>query len=312
MTRKIYSLRWYIALLVFSGINISYAQQDPQFTQYMYNPGIINPAYASSKNHMTIFGNYRAQWIGMDGAPKTANISLTAPIGDSGLAYGVHFLNDRIGVTDENTVALDLSYAINLNDEYKLAFGVKGQGNFISVDYTKLSIYYPMDPSTQADINGKFTPNVGVGAMLYSDRTYFGISAPSMITTHRYKEEEKEVAILRQKTTFYATAGHIIDINQDLLFKPAIMMKATSGAPFQVDLTANFLLYDKFTAGLSYRWDAAVSGLVGFQINKGLMVGYSYDAETSNLARYNSGSHEIFLKFDLFSKLRKYDAPRFF
>ncbi|MDR2221856.1 MAG: type IX secretion system membrane protein PorP/SprF [Flavobacteriaceae bacterium] len=312
MRKRMNRKKWYISLIILSGISSSYAQQDPQFTQYMYNPGVINPAYASSKDNLTIFGNYRAQWVGLEGAPKTANISVTGPLSDTGLSYGVHFVNDRIGVVDENTIALDLSYAVNLNQDYKLAFGVKGQGNFVSVDYNKLSIYNPSAPSVQSNVNAKFTPNVGVGAMLFSDKTYVGISAPSLISSHRYKEDDKDVAILRQKMTFYLTGGHIIDISDDVLFKPAVMMKATSGAPLQVDLTANFLLYNKFTAGASYRWDASVSFLAGFQVSEGLMVGYSYDAETTKLARYNSGSHEIFLKFDLFNNLKRYNAPRFF
>jgi type IX secretion system PorP/SprF family membrane protein len=203
-----------------------------------------------------------------------------------------------------------LSYAIDLNHEYKLAFGLKGTANLLNVDYTKLQIYNGTDPTVQNNIDNKFTPNIGAGLYLYSEKSYLGFSVPNFLTTDRYNDNE--ITTMRQKMHYYLMGGYVFEFNPSLKFKPAFLAKAIEGAPLQVDLTANFLIIDKFTVGAAYRWDASISGLVGFQINEGLFIGYTYDAETSKLARYNSGSHEIFLRFDLFNRYTRINTPRFF
>lgn len=276
----------------------------------MYNHSVINPAYAGSREGMYIFGLYRTQWVGLDGAPKTATLSMDTPLGKSGLGLGVNFINDRIGAMDENTLSVDLSYGIDLNYEYKLAFGLKGSGNLLNVDYSKLSIYDGSDPVSLVDVENKFTPNIGAGMFLYSEKAYIGLSSPNLFTRTRY--DDNSLSTLRQRMHLYLTGGYVFDLNYNLKFKPAAMVKMVEGSPLQVDLSANFMFRDKFTVGAAYRWDAAVSGLVGFQVTDNIMVGYSYDAETSKLSHYNSGSHEIFLRFNLFNGFKRVTAPRFF
>lgn len=288
----------------------TYGQQDPQYTQYMYNHSNINPAYAGSREGLNIFGLYRTQWVGLEGAPKTATLSVNTPLGDSGLGLGVNFVNDHLGVMDDNTLSVDLSYAVDLNYHYKLAFGLKGSANLLDVNYSKLHIYNPSDPVAENDIKNKFTPNIGAGIFLYSDKAYAGISAPNLLTRSRYNDND--VKTLREKMHFYLTGGYVFEINDNLKFKPAAMFKIEQGSPLQADLSANFMFVDKFTAGIAYRWDASVSGLVGFQVSENIFVGYSYDAETTKLARYNSGSHEIFMRFTLFNGFNRITAPRFF
>ncbi|WP_121967296.1 type IX secretion system membrane protein PorP/SprF [Myroides sp. N17-2] len=299
-----------ISLLLIGCFQTMQAQQDPQYTQYMYNTNMINPAYAGSRGTLNVFGMYRTQWVGLDGAPKTANISVSTPLGESGLGLGVNFTNDRIGAMDENNISVDLSYAIDLNADYKLAFGLKGTANLLSVDYTKLNIHNPTDPNSQENINNKFNPNIGAGLYLYSDKAYLGLSVPNFLTIDRY--DDNDVTTMRQKMHFYLMGGYVFDISRDVLFKPATLVKAVSGAPLQVDLTANFLLYDKVTLGAAYRWDAAVSALAGFQVNENMFIGYSYDFDTTKLHNYNSGSHEILLRFELFNRRSTINAPRFF
>lgn len=308
-------LRNTIQTIVLGGIGLfsmtqTYAQQDPQYTQYMYNHSNINPAYAGSREGLNIFGLYRTQWVGLEGAPKTATISMNTPLGDSGLGLGVNFVNDHLGVMDDNTLSIDLSYAIDLNYDYKLAFGLKGSANLLDVNYSKLHIYNPSDPVAEEDIKNKFTPNIGAGLFLYSDKAYVGLSAPNLLTRSRYNDND--VKTLREKIHLYATGGYVFDLNSSIKFKPAAMVKIEQGSPLQVDLSANFMFVDKFTAGIAYRWDAAVSGLVGFQVSENIFVGYSYDAETTKLANYNSGSHEIFMRFTLFNGFKRITAPRFF
>jgi len=294
----------------FFGVLPTYAQQDPQYTQYMYNHSNINPAYAGSNEGLNIFGLYRTQWVGLEGAPKTATLSVNTPLGDSGLGLGVNFVNDHLGVMDDNTLSVDLSYAIDLNYNYKLAFGLKGSANLLDVNYSKLHIYNPSDPVAESDIKNKFTPNIGAGLFLYSDKAYVGLSAPNLLTRSRYNDND--IKTLREKLHVYATGGYVFDLTNDIKFKPAAMVKIEQGSPLQADVSANFMFVDKFTAGIAYRWDASVSGLVGFQVSENIFVGYSYDAETTKLANYNSGSHEIFMRFTLFNGFKRITAPRFF
>ncbi|OXB08391.1 hypothetical protein B0A81_08720 [Flavobacterium plurextorum] len=301
-----------IGLLIIIVLTSNYmsAQQDAQYTQYMYNPTVINPAYAGSRDVMSIFGLYRTQWVGLEGAPKTGTLSMHTPIENSRVGLGLSLVNDRIGPSDDTTLAADISYTIDVSYQYKLAFGVKGSANLINVDYTKLDIYDPSDPRYQQNIDNKFSPNVGAGVYLYSDNTYVGLSAPALLETSHYNGMSTYVA--KEKIHYYFMAGHVFDLDYNLKFKPSALVKMTEGAPLQVDLSANFLFNEKFTAGVAYRWSAALSALVGFQVSDGLFIGYAYDAETTKLANYNSGSHEIFLRFELFKKFDKIVSPRFF
>lgn len=299
-----------ISLLALGCYESAHAQQDPQYTHYMYNTSMINPAYAGSRGSLTAIGLYRTQWVGLEGAPKTASFSLNTPLGDSGLGLGVNFNNDKLGAMNENNIAIDLSYAINLSYEYKLAFGVKGTANLLDVDYSKLTIRHPGDEVAVNNINNKFNPNIGAGVYLYSDRTYLGLSVPMFLETDRY--DDNDMVTMVQRPHFYLMGGHVFDLSHNLKFKPAFLAKAVTGAPLQVDLTANFLLMEKLTLGAAYRWDAAVSALAGFQINENLFIGYSYDAETTKLRHYNSGSHEFILRFELFNNKGRINTPRFF
>lgn len=295
--------------LILCGTTV-FAQQDPQYTQYMYNTNAVNPAYAGSRGVMSVFGLYRTQWVGLDGAPKTANVSMNTPIGDSRVGLGVSFTNDQLGAMDENNISIDVSYTVDVSDAFKLSFGLKGTANLLNVDYTKLNVYNPNDVLFQENIANQFSPNIGAGLYLHSDKTYFGFSVPYFLETDRY--DDNEISTMKQKMNIYFIGGYVFDLSPILKFKPAFLAKAITGAPLQVDVTANFLVHEKFTIGAAYRWDASFSGLVGFQVSDGLFVGYSYDAETTKLAHYNSGSHEVFLRFELFNKFSRVTSPRFF
>ncbi|MBK8601533.1 MAG: type IX secretion system membrane protein PorP/SprF [Flavobacterium sp.] len=296
-----------IFVLMFTAA-ISHAQQDAQFTQYMYNTINVNPAYAGSRGAMSIFGLHRTQWVGQDGAPVTNALSLNIPLNESNLGIGISFVNDRIGPTVENTISADVSYTVQASENYKLSFGMKATGNFFNLDVTQLNPQQQGDPQFQ-NLN-KFSPNIGAGIYLHSDKTYFGISVPNFIESKRY--DDNDVAIFRERINYYLIAGHVFDLNSDIKFKPALLTKVVEGAPLQVDVSANFMFMEKFVVGAAYRWDAAVSALAGFQVTDGLYIGYGYDMETTNLNNYNSGSHEIFLRYELFNNINKIISPRFF
>jgi type IX secretion system PorP/SprF family membrane protein len=299
--------RLVLVFMFFSAVG--FAQQDTQFTQYMYNTVNINPAYAGSRGVMSIFGLYRTQWVGLDGAPETSSFSVHTPIDFTDLGVGVSLVNDKIGPTNENTLSGDLSYTIPTSEEFSLSFGLKVTANLFNLDITKLRQEDQGDPQFQ-DLNNKFSPNVGAGVYWHSDRAYLGFSVPSFIQTDRYSDED--VSIYKDKITYYFMGGYVFDVDPYIKFKPAILTKVVNGSPLQVDLSANFMFDDKFMAGVAYRWSAAVSAMVGFQVTEGMYIGYAYDKETTKLSNYNSGSHEIFLRYELFNRYSRVVSPRFF
>jgi type IX secretion system PorP/SprF family membrane protein len=302
----------FVFLLVFLS---GYGQQDAQFTQYMYNTININPGYAGSREAMSVFAMHRTQWVGLDGAPITNTASVNTPINGSNVGLGVSIINDRIGPSDENNIAIDFSYSINTSDRYKLSFGLKASANLLNIDFNKLSQYDQNDYAFQTNIDNKFSPNIGVGFYLHSDNTYVGLSAPYLLETKhfdRYAATGANSHVAKENINLYFIAGHVLDLSYNVKFKPSLLTKYVQGAPLQVDLSTNFMFNDKFVAGLAYRWSAAVSAMVGFQASDSWFIGYGYDLETTRLSNYNSGSHEIFLRYELFNKYTKIISPRFF
>ena len=276
----------------------------------MYNRASVNPAYAGTRATMDFFAHYRAQWGGVDGAPKTASVAMNTPLNNSKWGLGVGFYNDQLGATTENDFSVNLSYAVELNYEYKLAFGLKGSMNLMDVNYGKLYQLDPTDPVIGENISNEFTANIGFGLFLYSYKSYLGFSVPKVFQTDRLKEEEFK--LMKQRAHMYVMGGYVFDLNPFLKFKPSFLTKVVSGAPIQVDVNANMMFNDKLTVGAAYRWDASFSALAGFQGSKALFIGYTYDAETTKMKQYSSGTHEVFLRFELFTGKTRMNVPRFF
>ncbi|WP_235827793.1 PorP/SprF family type IX secretion system membrane protein [Flavobacterium amnicola] len=289
------------------------AQQEAQFTQYMYNTSDFNPAYAGSRGCLSVLAMHRTQWVGLEGAPVTNTVTLHTPLGSSQkVGLGVSFVNDRLGPSDENTISVDMSYTIPTSETFKLAFGVKGTANLFNVDFNKLKTFDPNDPLQKGreNIDNRFYPNVGAGVFWYSLRTYVGLSIPYMLEQKYYDNDVQYVAGERMHIHFIA--GHVFKLSNEIQFKPAALIKAVKGAPFQADISGNFWFNEKFSLGIAYRLGDAVSGLAGFQISDSWLIGYAYDKETTRLGNFNSGSHEIFLRYELFKNFDKVVAPRFF
>lgn len=302
-----------LTLILLSGTMV--AQQDAQFTQYMYNTVGINPAYAGSRGVMSIFGIHRTQWVGLDGAPTTNGFSLNTPISGTNVGLGLSILNDKIGPSVENSISVDFSYGIPTSETYKLSFGLKATANLLNVDFNRLNQHDANDYSFETNIDNKFSPNIGVGVYFHSDETYIGISVPNILETQhfdRYASTGANSHIAKEKLHYYLIAGHVFDLSGTVKFKPSLLTKVVQGAPLQVDLSGNFLINEKFVAGVAYRWSAAVSAMVGFQVSDSWFIGYGYDLETTRLSNYNSGSHEIFLRYELFNKYDRIVSPRFF
>lgn len=284
------------------------AQQDSQFTQYMYNPSSINPAYAGAREMLSLTGIYRNQWIGLDGAPETLSFSAHSPLGYTPLGAGLNFISDKIGPASESLIAADVSYTIELGRSLRLAFGVKGGLSLLNVNPNKLLIYDPNDYDLYR--RNYSAPVVGAGLFLHSDRWYVGLSSPNFLETNHY--DDVNVSTATEKMHLYLLGGYVFPISPDLKLKPSLMVKAVPGAPIALDVSANALYMDRFTLGVAYRLDAAISGLAAFQVNRYILLGYSYDYETTELSRYGDGTHEIFLRFEWGRRNDSKVNPRFF
>lgn len=286
-----------------------FSQQDAQFTQYMYNTININPAYAGSRGVTSIFALHRTQWIGIDGAPVTNAFSINSPINDSNIGLGLSLISDNIGPTKNTAASGDFSYTIQTSETYKLSFGMKVSASIFDLDVSKLNPANQNDPTLQ-NFDNQVTLNFGAGIYFHSDKFYLGFSIPNIFRNTKYSDNN--IAVYLERETFYLIGGYVFDLSQTIKFKPAFLTKLVAGAPIQVDATANFMFFDKFVLGGAYRWEAAFGALAGFQVTDGLFIGYTYDIETTALKNYNAGSHEVFLRYELFNKVRKLVSPRFF
>ncbi|MCM5663861.1 PorP/SprF family type IX secretion system membrane protein [Galbibacter mesophilus] len=307
-----YPIRLLIIIISFpiylATFSVAYGQQNSQYTQYMYNTITINPAYAGSRGMLSLNGLYRSQWVGLDGAPETMNFSANTPVGVGKVGLGLSFVNDRIGPTESYWVAADFAYTIRPNDVLKLSFGLKGGLNSYNLDVDKLNPDTSLDPNL-FNIN-KISAIIGFGFYLHTEKWYVGLSSPNVLETRYYDDVATSTA--SERAHFYLIGGYVFDLGSSVKFKPALLTKASSGSPLSVDLSANFLFNDKFTLGAAYRWGAAISGLAAFQISDQLMIGYAYDYDTTELGNYNSGSHEIILRFEFGRTVRRVVSPRFF
>ena len=297
------------------------AQQDAQYTQYMFNTMSVNPAYAGSRGQLSIAGLYRSQWVGLDGAPQTFTFNLHSPIRNSNVGYGLSVINDKIGDGTVQETYIDglVSYTVDVSLEGKLSFGLKLGGNLLNLDFEQLRQREGFEEAVVTDnIENRFSPNVGLGVYYHTNKFYVGLSAPNLLETEHFDNSDSDASAIdflaKDRVNFYMITGYVFDLNDNLKFKPALLTKVVGGAPLQVDVSANFLFAEKFSFGAAYRWDAAVSALAGFQITDQVMLGLAYDKETTDFGakQFSDGSFEIFLRWELLRSFEKLVSPRFF
>ncbi len=297
-------------LIIASGIS-AYGQQDAQYTQYMYNTVSVNPGYAGSRGHISIAALHRSQWVGLEGAPTTQTLNVHSPIGYRGVGLGFSIINDKIGPVSETNFDIDFSYTIHTSTEGRLSFGLKAGANLLDIRFSELNQFAP-DQTLETDIDNRFSPNFGAGVYYHTNHFYAGLSVPRFLQTAHF--DESSLSTAKEQMNFYLITGYVWDLNPFLKFKPTLLTKVVQGAPLQVDVSANFMMNDKFILGVAYRWDAAVSGLVGFNISEGFMIGMAYDRETTELgnAAFNDGSFEVILRYDFITTKGNLRSPRFF
>jgi type IX secretion system PorP/SprF family membrane protein len=300
-------------LLAFGTLEGLRAQQDAQYTQYMYNTVSVNPGYAGSRGHLSIAALHRSQWVGLDGAPKTQTLNLHTPVGYRGVGLGFSIVNDQIGPTSETYFDVDFSYTLQLAREARLSFGLKGSVHMLDIRFSELT-QDPNNPDAtlQQDIQNRLSPNVGAGVYYHTQRFYAGLSVPRFLETTHF--EESSLSTADEQMNFYLITGYVWDFHPLWKFKPALLTKMTLGAPLQVDVSANFMYNEKFIMGAAYRWDAAVSGMVGFQLSPAFLIGLAYDREITELggAIFNDGSFEVILRYDFIRSVGNIKSPRFF
>ncbi|SDH33102.1 type IX secretion system membrane protein, PorP/SprF family [Winogradskyella thalassocola] len=292
------------------------AQQDPQYTQYMYNMNVVNPAYAGSNEALSIGLLYRSQWIGITDAPKTATLSVHSPVGKN-VGLGLSVISDKIGPVEENNVYADFSYTLNLGGEHRLAFGLKGGATFQNIGlFSDIGNGYVPDASDEAFSQNTSNTylNIGAGAFYYSDNYYVSLSVPNMLkstyldVTNNGQQFEYGSEVLH----YFLSAGYVFDLSANTKFKPSFLVKSAFNAPTSLDLSANFLFHDKFEVGATYRLDDSVGAMANFAVTPDIRIGYAYDYTTSDLNIKSSGSHEIMLLFDLNFSKKVSISPRFF
>jgi type IX secretion system PorP/SprF family membrane protein len=293
------------------------AQQDPQYTQYMYNTQIINPAYAGSREALSFGLLGRMQWVNLEGAPKTGTFTVNSPIGlYDNMGLGLSIVHDEIGPATETNVTADYSYSIDVSMNGELSFGLKAGLNLLDVDFSKLNIFNPNDPFFQNNVDRKLQPQIGGGMYFNTDRFYIGASVPNFLNTKHFDESSlegtNEDGVAIERLHYFLIAGYVFNLNQNLKLKPATLFKAVSGSPLQWDLSANFLFNEKFTVGASYRWSASVSAMLGFQVSDSIFLGMAYDYESTEIESFSDGSYELFLRFEFFKKSDRILTPRFF
>jgi len=295
-----------IALLCSSA---AFSQQLPQFTQYMFNTISINPAYAGSRETLSLVGLHRSQWVGIDGGPTTQTFSIHSPMRNEKVGLGLSFINDELGYENFTYIYGDFSYTIQVSEKTKLAFGLKGGFTSYSIDQ-ELRDAEPDDPAIYG-IENRWSPNIGAGAFLHTNRWYVGLSAPRILNTDYNGTEDYEAL---EKVSYYLTGGVVVDVSENTKFKPSFMVKATNGAPLSYDITGNFLFNDKFWLGAAYRFDqsaGALGAIADFQVSKEFRIGYAYEHPISDYRPYTSGTHEILLMFEVF-KSKRVKSPRYF
>lgn len=309
MLNSITKLIWIIIINLFFYEN-SIAQQNPEYTQYMYNTMIVNAGYTGSTGILEANLLLRKQWIAIEGSPKTGTLGIHFPLSNNKLGLGFNIISDDLGPSSEQTLAGNISYTIDLNESTKIALGVKAGARMLSIDWSKGKFYDNDDVLLNSNVNNKIMGLIGSGIYMYNDKWYAGISVPNFIR-HDYYNDVKE-AVVSDRLHYYFISGYVFDISSDVKFKPSVLIKAVSGSPLSTDFSTNFLLREKLTLGASYRWDDSIGALIGIQMSETIFLGYSFDYTVTKLNKYNDGTHEVILRFQLPQKSSSIKSPRFF
>lgn len=306
-------MKTYLVIIFLLGIlgNVS-AQQDPMFTQYMHNPVTINPAYAGSRGTLNFTAMNRQQWVGIDGAPRTMTFSVNSPFIGYKVGIGFSLIYEEIGPSKQTGIYADYSYHLKLNQKIKLSFGLKGGVNVYDINKSNLIGTQGDDFEMSRSFQKLYLPNVGVGSYLYSDRFYVGLSIPKLLQNSLSDNANKLNALNKEERHYFLTGGVVVDLGENVRFKPSSTIRIMNGSPVSVELSGAFLLHDKLWLGGMYRLGDSVGALVKFDITSQLSLGYAFDMTQSRLRVDSQGTHEVYISYDFAFRNNKILSPRFF
>ena len=294
--------------------NSAFAQQDPQYTQYMYNMNVINPAYATATESVLNLGTmYRTQWVGAVGSPKTLTFFAHLPV-NTKIEVGFSLISDDIGngAKKENNFFADFGYVLKLNNNHRFSFGLKAGFTSLLTNFNGFK-FESSSPDFAFENNDILKPNIGIGTYYFTNKYYLGLSAPNLLNSKHIEERSGISNYGSENVHVFFTGGYVFSVSDSFKFKPAFMSKFIKGAPISLDLSANVLYNDTFEFGAAYRFDDAICVLMNVNVAPSIKVGYAYDYTLSNLGQFNSGTHEFFVLFNLDLLSKGYDkSPRFF
>ena len=288
-------------------------QQEAMYSQYMFNKLAINPAYAGSRDRSSATALFRSQWVGIKGAPETKTISFDMPLRNKKLGLGVQVFNYNIGITKLNGGFVSYAYRIFMENS-TLAFGLQGGATHIKADLNSVNLGDPNpDQAFLQNIN-QVLLNFGAGIYYTRDRFYFGFSTPHLLSNRLSNNSDvnKNDLVTRQYLYLFVTSGYVFDLGEDFKLKPSLLFKGIQGAPVQLDINTNLYIKDILSVGIQYRTGAAMAAMAEVQISPQVRMGYSYDRSTTKLVKFNSGSHELMLRYEFDFKKEKTVSAKYF
>jgi type IX secretion system PorP/SprF family membrane protein len=290
----------------------SYGQQDPIFTQYMFNTQAVNPAYAGMWGKIGFQTLVRKQWVGIDRSPFTQMFSFHSPLKNENVGIGLNIINDRFGREERLSFFGDYSYELMINPEMHLRLGLK----FGFMKYQNPLTQYQLfdetfDPAFQEDIDLKFLPNFGVGGFLYEENFYVSFSIPKLVKND-FATNRNNYSTQAEVRHLYLSGGYVFPLNDNVVFKPTMMIRAAIGAPVQFDISANFLLHEKLWLGTMVRTGDAVCFIAQWIFNNNIRIGYAMDITFTEIYKHQNGTYEFTLGYELDFYKRNYIRSRYF
>ena len=286
----------YIVLFFIAGLSSAHAQQSPQFTQYMLNDFVINPAIAGTNNYFQIRSNHRFQWIGITDPPMTNTLSFYGPSSKQPMGFGAYFYNDVTGPTSRTGLTGSYAYNIEIITGMRLSGGLSLGLMQYKLDGTQVNPKDLTDLAIQPIVNTSYMPDAAVGFYLYTKDYYAGFSA-SQLLNNKLKIYQVKSGLNRLKSNFTVTGGYNYKLNSDFDIEPSAIIKVTSPRAFQFDITGRMVYRKEFWGGLSYRLQDAVSILLGYNYQDRFSFGYAYDMGVNSMRKFNSGSHELMIGY---------------
>jgi type IX secretion system PorP/SprF family membrane protein len=308
--KPLFALKQLLLLLITALITISTkAQNAPHYSLYMLQQSIINPAAIGSYGYVNGAALFKKQWIGIDKAPTTIVFDINAPLGKTNSALGLNVVNDKFGYTNSTQLTINYAYRLRLNYKNYIAFGLGAMANMYSANLSKIPTADANDPLLNGDVATQFTPNFKFGAYYFTDDFYFGLGMPNLLTNKYIASSINNYSASTgfdyNQLHFFAHSGWQKKITPALKLMPSVMVKQVAGAPLQLDVNLQVMLFSKLGIGASYRTLGTYIALLNVQASKQLNIAYSYNYHTGSIKPYTSGSHEIMLGFKFMNTTKK-------